>query len=86
MTLGHVILGRTITDLDRCRRHELVHVCQAERWGPLFLPAYLLSSLSAHLRGRHFYRDNAFEEEAFRLAPDAGIPPHSENPQAPRAI
>lgn len=73
MTLGHVILGRSGGDLDRCRLHERVHVDQAERWGPFFLPAYLLASLWAHLQGRHFYRDNPFEEEAYRLAPVSGV-------------
>ena len=41
MTLGHVVLGQSRADLARCRAHELVHVRQYQRWGPLFLPAYL---------------------------------------------
>ncbi len=45
ITLGHVVLGRSALCLDRCRAHELVHVRQYERWGPLFLPAYAASSL-----------------------------------------
>lgn len=61
MTLGHVILGRDSQCLEACRDHEMVHVRQTERWGPLFLPAYLLASLWAHLKGRHYYRDNPFE-------------------------
>ncbi len=64
MTLGHVVLGQVLDDLDECRDHELVHVRQAERWGPFFLPAYLLASLWAHLAGRHYYRDNPFEIDA----------------------
>lgn len=64
MTLGHVVLGRDLDCLDDCRDHELVHVRQVERWGPFFLPAYLLASLWAHLAGRHYYRDNPFEVEA----------------------
>lgn len=68
MTLGHVILGAGPRTLDRCRAHELVHVRQAERWGPLFLPAYLAAGLWALLRGRHPYRDNPFEREARRVA------------------
>lgn len=64
MTLGHVILGRDPEVLDACRKHELVHVRQAERWGPFFLPAYLLASLWAYLAGRHYYRDNRFEVDA----------------------
>lgn len=65
ITLGHIILGRDAGCLDRCRVHEHVHVRQAERWGPLFVPAYLLSSAIALLRGGDAYRDNAFEREAF---------------------
>lgn len=66
MTLGHVILGRNAEVLDRWRPHEQVHVRQAERWGPLFIPAYLLASLIAIYSGGHYYRDNAFEVEAVR--------------------
>ena len=68
LTLGHVILGRTAGALDRYRDHELAHVRQAERWGPAFLPAYLLASVWAHLSGRHYYRDNWFEIDAERRA------------------
>ena len=42
---------------------------QYERWGPFFLPAYLLSSLVALLLGRDPYLDNRFEREAFRDEP-----------------
>ena len=38
---------------------------QYERWGPFFLPAYLLSSLLQLLRGRHPYRENHFERQAY---------------------
>ena len=65
LTLGHVVLGRDVGTLDRCRAHEHVHVRQYERWGPLFIPAYLGASLLAAARGRHPYFDNAFEREAF---------------------
>jgi hypothetical protein len=44
-----------------------VHVRQYERWGPLFVPAYLVSSLVLWLRGRDPYWDNPFEVEARRL-------------------
>jgi hypothetical protein len=67
MTLGHVVLGQTAAALDITRRHELVHVCQYERWGPLFVPAYLLCSAFIWLRGGDGYRDNPFEREAYRL-------------------
>ena len=53
MTVGHVILGRHVEGLDRCRAHELVHVRQTEILGPLFIPAYFAASLWAWLRGRH---------------------------------
>jgi hypothetical protein len=66
MTIGHVILGRDPECLDGCRDHEQVHVRQAERWGPLFIPAYLLASAMAAAQGRHFYLDNVFELEARR--------------------
>ena len=64
LTLGHTVLAQTRADAEYTRDHELVHVQQYERWGPLFLPAYLLASVWAHLAGRHYYRDNAFEAEA----------------------
>ncbi|MGH8613581.1 MAG: hypothetical protein ACREYF_16580 [Gammaproteobacteria bacterium] len=66
MTLGHVILGQDPKCLDAARDHEQGHVRQAEIWGPLFLPAYLISSLWALLRGGHFYFDNWFERDAER--------------------
>lgn len=65
MTLGHCVIARTRADLDRSRRHELVHVAQYERWGPLFVPAYLACSAWLWLRGRDPYLDNPFEEEAY---------------------
>lgn len=65
MTLGHAILGRTALALDMARSHELVHVRQYERWGPFFVPAYLLSSLAVWLAGKDAYYDNPFEREAF---------------------
>ena len=65
MTLGHVVLGISPEALDDTRTHERIHVRQAERWGPLFVPAYLFASLFLFLRGRNAYRDNPFEREAF---------------------
>jgi hypothetical protein len=64
-TLGHTILGQTAASLAVAREHELVHVRQFERWGPLLGPAYLLCSLVLWLRGRDPYRDNPFEREAY---------------------
>jgi hypothetical protein len=65
ITLGHVVLGQPPAALDLSYEHELVHVRQFERWGPLMGPAYLLCSLILWLRGRRAYRDNPFEGEAY---------------------
>ena len=63
ITFGHIVLS--VDELDRSTLdHELVHVRQYERWGPLFIPAYLLASLAAVARGGHHYRDNRFEVAA----------------------
>jgi len=65
VTFGHTILGRSPEALDGARQHELVHVRQYERWGPLFVPAYLFWWSLLWLRGRHPYFDHPFEREAF---------------------
>jgi hypothetical protein len=65
MTLGHVVIGRDQFCLDISREHERIHVRQCQRWGPLFIPAYLAASLAAKLRGGDAYRDNRFEREAY---------------------
>ena len=70
MTLGHVIIGRDALCLEFCRKHEQAHVRQVERWGPAFIPAYLLASLLAWRRGEHYYRDNWFERNAQRACGD----------------
>jgi hypothetical protein len=67
MTLGHVILAVDRSSLAQLRLHERVHVRQYECWGPFFLPAYLLSSLLQLLRGRHPYRENHFERQAYAV-------------------
>jgi hypothetical protein len=73
ITLGHAVLGLDHETLAAVRAHEQVHVRQYERWGPLFVPAYLLSSLVELLRGRRPYRDNWFEREAYgKTANDLG--------------
>ena len=48
------------------RAHELVHVRQYERWGPLFVPAYLAASAWMLVSGRDPYYDNHFERAAYR--------------------
>jgi hypothetical protein len=73
ITFGHVILGIDHDTLDTVRSHEQVHVRQYERWGPLFVPAYLLSSLVQLMRRRDPYRDNYFEREARAKAPPAAV-------------
>ena len=69
MAIGHVIVAIDERTLQAYRDHELVHVRQAERWGPLFLPAYFGASAVAWARGGHFYEDNWFEIDARRQAP-----------------
>jgi hypothetical protein len=64
LTLGHVVLGRDARALVQSRAHERVHVAQYERWGLLFIPAYLLASVWVFLRGGHPYHDNPFERQA----------------------
>ncbi len=68
ITFGHVVLGATHTALCELRSHERVHVRQYERWGLLFFPLYLGSSLVQWLRGRDPYLHNCFEQEAFARA------------------
>jgi hypothetical protein len=65
MTLGHVVLGRDPQALARTRTHERVHVRQCERWGPGFIPAYLLASLWGMVTRTGAYHGNWFEREAF---------------------
>ena len=64
-TLGHAVLGQTDAALDISRDHEMVHVRQFERWGPLMGPAYLGCSLVLWLMRRRPYRDNPFERQAY---------------------
>ena len=66
MTLGHVVLGQSEAALAVTRSHERVHVRQYERWGIVFVPAYLIASGYLYLRGRDGYRENPFEVEAFK--------------------
>lgn len=72
MTLGHVVFGQSPSALDITRGHERVHVRQYERWGLMFVPAYLLLSSWLYLRGRNGYRENPFELEAYEADRIAG--------------
>ena len=65
MTIGHVINGLDEYSVCRYRQHEHVHIEQYERWGPLFVPLYLASSVLAWVEGKHVYHDNVFEREAY---------------------
>jgi hypothetical protein len=72
MTIGHIVVGRSELVLRITRAHERVHVRQAERWGPFFVPAYFAASLIAKMRGGNAYFDNVFERQAYdstRIAP-----------------
>ena len=64
-TLGRYVLAREPLS-DRTIAHEMEHVRQWERLGPLFLPAYIASSGVALLRGRHPYGANRYEVAARR--------------------
>jgi hypothetical protein len=60
-TIGQVVLCRIDDPSDALLDHEALHVRQAERLGPLLVPAYLW------LNALHGYRDNPLERAA-RLA------------------
>ena len=66
ITFGHIVLGRDRASLEQSRLHERVHVRQCERWGPAFIPAYLLVGVWAWLQGKGAYDGNCFEVEARR--------------------
>ncbi len=64
ITFGHVVIGRDELTLDATRRHERVHVEQYGRWGPAFIPAYLIASALSASRGTGGYHGNYFERDA----------------------
>ena len=68
ITLGHTVLARNDVALEITREHERVHVRQYERWGPVFLPAYVFCSAILYWQGRDAYRENPFEVEAYRVS------------------
>ncbi|MEZ5366560.1 MAG: hypothetical protein R2748_30535 [Bryobacterales bacterium] len=74
MAIGHVIVAVDEAAMEVCRDHELVHVRQAETWGPLFIPAYFGASAWAWLRGGHYYLDNWFEQDARRRSSRLNAP------------
>lgn len=64
LTLGHVVVGVSLSALTATRAHERAHVGQFERWGVLLLVLYPLAGWLAWARGGNPYRDNLFEREA----------------------
>jgi len=66
ITLGHVVLGLNHTIIETHRLHEHAHVRQYERWGLLFFPLYLGSSLTQLWSGQDPHRQNCFEREAYK--------------------
>jgi len=65
ITFGHVVIGIDHDVLHEVREHERIHVRQYERWGLLFFPLYVGSSVIQLLAGHNPYRDNVFEREAY---------------------
>jgi hypothetical protein len=64
ITLGNVVLYVNGAYNEVRRAHEEVHVQQAKKHGIMFFVNYGLASLKAMVTGKHYYRDNAFEQEA----------------------
>jgi hypothetical protein len=69
-TLGRYVFARERLS-DRIVAHEIEHVRQWQRLGPLFLPAYVASSGLALLRGRDPYRGQSATRR--RPGPAKGI-------------
>ncbi|MFM7130993.1 MAG: hypothetical protein ACKO0V_16715 [bacterium] len=64
ITFGHIILYADSQARETYRAHEMVHVEQAERWGPFFLPCYLAIALLQWCRSGRGYWDHPWEVEA----------------------
>ena len=62
MTIGHVILARDAECLRHSFSHELGHVRQFERWGPLLPLVYWLIGVWLSWRGYDPYLDHPFEQ------------------------
>ena len=77
-TVGRYVFCRVPID-DRILAHEMEHVRQWQRLGPLYLPAYFASSGLALLRGLHPYGANRYEEAARQreVDPQAAPKEHS---------
>ena len=61
MAIGHIIIVRQHDLTPQTLAHELAHVRQSARWGPVFPFAYLAASAWAMLHGRQAYWHNHFE-------------------------
>jgi hypothetical protein len=70
ITFGHTILGQSVAALDTSHQHEMVHVRQYERWGPLMGLAYLTCMFFLWFMGRSPYHDNPFERKAYQESGD----------------
>jgi hypothetical protein len=75
ITIGHSIVSWRKLDGAELE-HELTHVRQWDRCGRLEYPIeYARASLRARCAGGHWYRDNAFEVEAYAAARSADACP-----------
>ena len=71
ITIGSWILAwRALTARELA--HELEHVRQWRRYGPLFAVRYLSASWTVRRRGGRWYHDNPYEIEA-RVAADRAV-------------
>jgi hypothetical protein len=68
-TMGRYVFARG-TVAPEILAHECEHIRQWERYGPLYLAAYMGSSALARLRGGQPYGDNRFEVAARKKAVD----------------
>ena len=66
MTLGHVIIGRDARLPRPAATTSRPTSGRSSAGAAAFIPAYLLASVWAWSRGRHYYLDNWFERDARR--------------------
>ncbi|MFN2484996.1 MAG: hypothetical protein ABR509_08775 [Candidatus Limnocylindria bacterium] len=67
MTFGSTIVARRSLD-EATVVHELTHVDQYRRFGPLYLALYVLGAAWGQLRHGDLYHGNPFEARAVRAA------------------
>ena len=67
MTFGSTIVARRSLDAATVA-HELTHVEQYRRYGPLYLALYLLGATWGLIRHRDSYHGNPFEARAVQAA------------------